>query len=88
MYQQTIHIGEDAIEVVAEYTIEEDAYAVVTKIIHNGHEIPVGLFDLPQIEAIGSLLDAGHHNVMRELAFQHGEDVAAERAAFRAAYED
>ena len=86
-YHQVLNIGEDAIQVTVEYSIDEQ-YAVVDKIIYEGREIPVGLFDLPQIESIASTLEAGHHEVLRELDWLHAEDKAADRDAFNAAYND
>lgn len=87
MYHQVLNIGEDRIQVTVEYSIDEQ-YAVVDKIIYDGREIPVGLFDLPQIESIASTLEAGHHEVLREMDWQHSEDKAADRDAFREAYRD
>lgn len=86
-YHQVLNIGEDAIQVTVEYSIDEQ-YAVVDKIIYEGREIPVGMFDLPQIESIASTLEAGHHEVIRELDWLHAEDKAADRDAFNAAYND
>ena len=86
-YHQVINIGEDAIQVTVEYSMDEQ-YAVVDKIIYDGREIPVGLFDLPQIESIALTLEAGHAAVLRELDWLHAEDKAADRDAFDAAYND
>ena len=88
MYHQVLSIGEDRLQVVVEYDMDDDTYAVVDKIIYEGREIPVGLFDLPQIESIASTLDAGHHEVLREMDWQHSEDKAADRDVFREAYRD
>lgn len=87
MYHQVLNIGEDRFQVTVEYDMD-DQYAVVDKIIYEGREIPVGLFDLPQIESIASTLEAGHHEVLRELDWLHAEDKAADRDAFNAAYSD
>jgi len=89
MYHQVLNIGEDAIQVTVEYSMDDDTYAVVDKIIlQGGQEVPVGLFDLRQIESIASTLEAGHHEVLRELDWIHAEDKAADRDAFNAAYND
>lgn len=87
MYHQVLNIGEDRFQVVVEYDMD-DQYAVVNRILYEGREIPVGLFDLPQIESIASTLEAGHHEVLRELDWQHSEDKAADRDAFRETYRD
>lgn len=87
MYHQVLNIGEDRFKVVVEYDMDEQ-YAVVNRILYEGREIPVGLFDLPQIESIASTLEAGHHEVLREMDWQHSEDKAADRDAFREAYRD
>ena len=87
MYHQVLNIGEDRFKVVVEYDMDEQ-YAVVNRVLYEGREIPVGLFDLPQIESIASTLEAGHHEVLREMDWQHSEDKAADRDAFREAYRD
>lgn len=87
-YHQVLNIGEDAIKVVVEYDMNDDTYAVVNKIIYEGREIPVGMFDLRQIESIAETLEAGHAAVLRELDWEHKADMAADREAFRAAYGD
>ena len=86
-YHQVLNIGEDAIQVTVEYSIDEQ-YAVVDKIIYEGREIPVGLLDLPQIESIASTLEAGHHEVLREMDWEHKADMAADRDHFRETYRD
>ena len=87
-YHQVLSIGEDAIKVVVEYDMHDDTYAVVDKIIYEGREIPVGMFDLRQIESIAETLEAGHAAVLQELDWEHKADMAADREAFRAAYGD
>lgn len=88
MYHQVIHTGEDALRVVVEYEMEEDAYAVITRIEYEGREVPVGIFDLAQIEAMASQIESGHADVLRELHAAIGESIAEERQAFRDAYGD
>lgn len=87
-YHQVLSIGEDAIKVVVEYDMDDNTYAVVDKIIYEGREIPVGMFDLRQIESMAETLEAGHAAVLRELDWEHKADMAADREAFRAAYGD
>lgn len=87
-YHQVLNIGEDQHQVTVEYSMDDDTYAVVDKIIYEGREIPVGLFDMPQIESIAETLEAGHAAVLRELDWEHKADMAADREAFRAAYGD
>lgn len=87
MYQQIIHIGEDAIKVCADYSLDDDTYVVVNKLtVIGGGEIPVGALDLTQIESIASRLEIGHDNAVRELNALHRADMLAERDAFREAY--
>ena len=87
-YHQVLNIGEDAIQVVVEYDMNDDTYAVVDRIIYEGREIPVGMFDLRQIESIAETLEAGHAAVLRELDWEHKADMAADREAFRATHGD
>lgn len=88
-YHQVLNIGEDAIQVTVEYSMDDDTYAVVDRIIlQGGQEVPVGLFDLPQIESIASTLEAGHHEVLREMDWQHKADMAEDRDHFRETYRD
>ena len=87
-YHQVLNIGEDQVQVTIEYTMDDDTYAVIEKIIHNGNEIPAGILEWSQIESIQHTLEAGHEQAVREMDWLHGEDVAADRAAFREAYRD
>ena len=87
-YHQVLNIGEDAIQVTVEYSMDEGMYVVIEKLIHDGKEIPFGIFHLPQQESILDTIEADHEAVLKELDWLHGEDVAADRAAFREAYKD
>ena len=69
MYHQLQKIGEEGLIAEIEYTIgdpEEDA-PVITKITIGETVIPVGAFDLPQIEDMAEKLLAGHDAVMQGL---------------------
>lgn len=69
MYHQLQKIGEEGLIAEIEYTIDdpEDDAPVITKITIDEAVIPVGAFDLPQIEDMADKLLAGHDAVMREL---------------------
>ena len=69
MYHQLQKIGEEGILAEIEYTLEdpEDDAPVITKITIDGASLPVGAFDLRQIEDMADKLLAGHGDVMREL---------------------
>jgi hypothetical protein len=69
MYHQLQKIGEEGLIAEIEYTIDdpEDGMPVITKITIGETVIPVGAFDLLQIECIADKLLAGHDAVMRGL---------------------
>ena len=69
MYHQLQKIGEEGLMAEIEYTIDdpEDDAPVITKITIDGVSIPVGAFDLRQIEDMADKLLSGHDAVMREL---------------------
>lgn len=69
MYHQLQKIGEDGLLAEIEYTIgdPDDEMPVITKITIDEAVIPVGAFDLSQIEDMADKLLAGHDAVMREL---------------------
>ena len=69
MYHQLQKIGEEGLIAEIEYTIgdPEDDAPVITKITIGESVIPVGAFDLRQIEDMADKLLAGHDAVMREL---------------------
>lgn len=52
MYQQKIKTGEEDVEIFVAGT---------------GAEVPLGIFDLPQLERMSETLDKGHDAVAREL---------------------
>lgn len=69
MYHQLQPIGEEGLLAEIEYTISdpEDDAPVITKITIDGVSLPVGAFDLTQIEDMADKLLEGHIAVMREL---------------------
>ena len=69
MYHQLQKIGEEGLIAEIEYTIcdPEDDMPVITKITIGEVSIPVGAFDLAQIEDMADKLLAGHGAVMRGL---------------------
>ena len=69
MYHQLQPIGEEGLLAEIEYTIADsgDEMPVVTKITIDEAVIPVGAFDLRQIEDMADKLLAGHDAVMRDL---------------------
>lgn len=69
MYHQLQKIGEEGLIAEIEYTFEdhEHGYPVVIKITIGETVIPVGAFDLAQIEDMADKLLAGHDAVMRGL---------------------
>ena len=69
MYHQLQKIGEEGLLAEIEYTIDdpEDDAPVITKITVGESVIPVGAFDLRQIEDMADKLHASHGDVMREL---------------------
>jgi hypothetical protein len=85
MYQQLLKIGEGQVPCVIEYTLD-DIYCVVERIWSPKREDVTGMFDPPQIEAIGTQLEAGHDSVIREMNLQARADRAADNAAFREVY--
>ena len=69
MYHQLQKIGEKGLLAEIEYTIADsgEEMPVITKITIGESVIPVGAFDLPQIEDMADKLLAGHDAVMRGL---------------------
>ena len=77
MYHQLQKIGEESLIAEIEYTLDdpEDDMPVITKIAIGETVIPVGAFDLAQIEGIADKLLEGHEAVMQGLV----EDYLIER---------
>lgn len=73
MYHQLQKIGEDGLIAEIEYTIDdpEDDAPVITKITIGETVIPVGAFDLSQIEGIADKLLEGHEAVMQGLVDEY-----------------
>ena len=69
MYHQLQTIGEKGLIAEIEYTLgdPDDEAPVITKITIGESVIPVGAFDLVQIEDMADKLLAGHDAVMRGL---------------------
>lgn len=69
MYHQLQKIGEEGLLAEIEYTLSDpyDEMPVITKITIDGVSLPVGAFDLRQIEDMADKLLAGHDDVMRGL---------------------
>ena len=69
MYHQLQPIGEEGLISEIEYTLgdPDDDMPVITKITIGEAVIPVGVFDLRQIEAMADKLLACHDAVMRDL---------------------
>lgn len=69
MHHQLQKIGEEGLLAEIEYTIDdpEDDAPVITKITIDGVSLPVGAFDLRQIEDMADKLMDGHDDVMRVL---------------------
>lgn len=73
MYHQLQPIGEKGIVAEIEYTIgdPEEEMPVIIKITISETVIPVGAFDLSQIEDMAEKLLAGHESVMQGLVDEY-----------------
>ena len=73
MYHQLQKIGEEGLIAEIEYTLDdpEDDMPVITKITIGETVIPVGAFDLSQIEDMADKLLAGHESVMQGLVDEY-----------------
>ena len=69
MYHQLQKIGEEGLIAEIEYTLDdpEDDMPTITKITIDEAVIPVGAFDLTQIEDMADKLLAGHEAIMQGL---------------------
>ena len=69
MHHQLQPIGEKGLIAEIEYTIgdQDDEMPTITKITIGEAVIPVGAFDLSQIEGVADTLLAGHGAVMQSL---------------------
>ena len=69
MYHQLQKIGEEGLIAEIEYTLgdPDEEMPVITKITIDSVSLPVGAFDLSQIEDMADKLLAGHDAVMRGL---------------------
>lgn len=73
MYHQLQKIGEEGLIAEIEYTIGDpsEEMPVITKITIGEAVIPVGAFDLAQIEAMADKLLDGHGAVMQSLVDEY-----------------
>ena len=73
MYHQLQPIGEKGLLAEIEYTLgdPDDEMPVITKITIGESVIPVGAFDLPQIEDMADKLLTGHQAVMQGLVDEY-----------------
>lgn len=73
MYHQLQKIGEEGLIAEIEYTIgdPEDDMPIIIKITIGETVIPVGAFDLSQIEGMADKLLAGHEAVMQGLVDEY-----------------
>ena len=73
MYHQLQKIGEEGLLAEIEYTIgdPDDEMPTITKITIGETIIPVGAFDLRQIEDMADKLLAGHESVMQGLVDEY-----------------
>lgn len=73
MYHQLQKIGEKGLIAEIEYTISDpdDEMPTITKITIGEAVIPVGAFDLSQIEDMSDKLLAGHEAVMQGLVDEY-----------------
>ena len=73
MYHQLQKIGEEGLIAEIEYTIDDpdEEMPVIIKITIGETAIPVGAFDLPQIEGMADKLLEGHEAVMQGLVEEY-----------------
>ena len=73
MYHQLQKIGEEGLIAEIEYTLgdQDEEMPVITKITIGESVIPVGAFDLRQIEDMADKLLAGHDAVMQGLVDEY-----------------
>lgn len=86
MYHQLQAIGEEGLVAEIEYRIEDEDIPVITKITVDQTAIPIGVFDLPQLESMADKLSAGHGDVMRGLVDDARIDAWEARRADMEAY--
>ena len=79
MYHQLLKIGEDGITAEIEYEIKDEDCPLITKIMVKQVSIPVGVFDLRQVEAMSEQLWSGHAAVIKELNDEARIDAYEER---------
>ena len=88
MLYQEIPIGDGRVMATVGYTIEDDTYCIVCSITVRGVDYDIGVFEEPQLEFIADQLAAGHDGAIRSARSDYLADCAADRDAFRSAYEE
>ena len=87
MFHQVLHIGEERIPAVIEYSEDECGPLVIDKItIINGPVIPVGAYPESYLDKLADKLADNHDRVLAELRSMYRADRAADNDAFREAY--
>ena len=86
MFHQVVHIGEERIPAVIEYSEDECGPLVIDKItIINGPVIPVGAYPESYLDKLADKLADNHDRVLAELRSMYHADRAADNDAFREA---
>ena len=87
-HHQILHIGEELVPAVIEYSHDEDTDVfVIDKItVINGPVVPVGIFKTEAIEDMTHCIALGHDRVISDLDAEYRADRAADNDAFRAAH--
>lgn len=67
MYHQLLKIGEEGIQAEIEYEMEDEDFLIITGINVGNCTIPVGAFDLEQIERMSDKLFDGHSAILQAL---------------------
>ena len=87
MYHQILHIGEECIPAVIEYSEDETGPIVIDKItVIDGPIIPTGAYPADYLEELADQLARRHDGVISDLNAMYRADRAADRAAFKEAY--
>ena len=89
-HHQILHIGEELVPAVIEYSHDEDmdVFVIDKIVIVNGPAVPVGIFEIEVIEDMMHCIALGHDRVISDLDAKSRADRAQDRDAFRAAYGD
>jgi len=79
MYHQILKIGEEGIQAEIEYEMEDEDVLIITGINVGNCTIPVGAFDLEQIERMSDKLFDGHSAIVQALIDDASIDAYEER---------